>query len=119
MGQFPDLLYRLALGRASGCKNFCLKKSLRKWGTSGHPHGRGREWIKIGLLLLHLSNRYIEKTFDSYTVHVSLFSFLFGLHKIETQCQTYVVDVSIQVFFSDFYHGKICQMVCYLFPGNH
>ena len=53
------------------------------------------------------------------TLHIALFSFLFRLHKIETQCQTYVVDVSNQVLFCNFYCGKICQTVCYLFPWNH
>ena len=62
MGQFPDLWYRLALGRASGCKNFCLKKASRKWGTSCHPRWRGQDWVKIGWLL-HLRNRNIEKCF--------------------------------------------------------
>jgi len=36
MGHFPNLWHRLVWGRAIGCKNFCLKKSSRKWGTSCH-----------------------------------------------------------------------------------
>jgi len=33
MGHFPDLWHRLVLGRALDCKNFCLKKDSRRWGT--------------------------------------------------------------------------------------
>ena len=61
MGHFPDLWYRLLLGSASGCKNFCLKQSSRKWGSSGHPHWQGQDRIKLGLLLLHPWNRNIAK----------------------------------------------------------
>ena len=63
MGHFPDLWYRLVLGRAIGCTNFCLKQSSRKWGPSGHPQGRGQDRIKIGLLLLHRRNRNIKNNF--------------------------------------------------------
>jgi len=67
-GHFPDLCYRLVLGRASGCKNFCLKKSSQKWGTSGHPHWQGQDQIKIRLLLLHLRDKNIKKCLKKTTV---------------------------------------------------
>ena len=47
MGHFPDLWYRLLLGRGSGCKNFCLKPSSRKWGYIRPPllTGRGADHL--------------------------------------------------------------------------
>ena len=75
------------------------------------PHN----WYSTGYIAMYIHCTVLH----CRTLHISLFSFLFCLHKIETQCQIYLVDVSIQVLFSDFYHGKICQTVCYVFPWNH
>jgi len=86
---------------------FCLNQ------ISVHDNQLMLKWYSTGYIAVHIHCTILHsRTLYTFPYSPSFLLFI----KFETKCQTYVLDALIQVLFCNFYCGKICQSVCYLFP---